>query len=330
MTYESAEKICQQNGLEQSHPWVVFGLQAGPCGQGIIEQEFSSWSNAECSVLVKISLESGQIAIVHDPQPDYAGFKDVEGIVAEDSINFFKAYWHDDTYPSIDDCDYLPSCRVHTDKKSCICETIVHESSYYTSAEEIVDAATALSVLRNGAVHPEAHDLGVYNNIGDCGIADLTVYSTVDGSCTNFLPNTIFSTQSNGVTFFLKNMKSIVYIEGSEFSFRNPSHYINMVEPATRDITYETEAVIDSLFYHPNHPTFLAVRMIQRFGISNPSPAFLVRVTDAYKTGSFQGVFGSGQYGDLAALVAAIILDPESRNVVLDLDQVSSVNTCWF
>ena len=40
----------------------------------------------------------------------------------------------------------------------------------------------------------------------------------------------------------------------------------------------------------------------------------------AYKTGTF-GQFGSGKYGDLGAMVAAILLDNESRSVVLDTDQ---------
>ena len=85
---------------------------------------------------------------------------------------------------------------------------------------------------------------------------------------------------------------------------------------------HETSEVIDSLFYHPSHPPFLATRLIQRFGISNPSPGFIERVTTAYSTGVF-GEVGSGKYGDLGALVAAILLDDESRQVVLDADPVS-------
>ena len=77
--------------------------------------------------------------------------------------------------------------------------------------------------------------------------------------------------------------------------------------------------MLDSLFYHPSHAPFLVVRLIQRFGISNPSPGYVERVVNAYKEGSF-GSFGSGNYGDLGSLVAAILLDPESREVVLDAD----------
>ena len=50
------------------------------------------------------------------------------------------------------------------------------------------------------------------------------------------------------------------------------------------------------------------MRLIQRFGISNPSPRFIERVATAYSTGLY-GQIGSGKYGDLGALAAAILLD---------------------
>ena len=62
--------------------------------------------------------------------------------------------------------------------------------------------------------------------------------------------------------------------------------------------------------------------MIQCFGISNPSPGLIERVATAYKTGSF-GRFGSNEYGDLGAMIAAILFNKESRSVVLDADQTS-------
>ena len=87
---------------------------------------------------------------------------------------------------------------------------------------------------------------------------------------------------------------------------------------------HETDEVIDSLFYHPSHPPFLAMRLSQRFGLSNPSPSLIERLATAYANGSYEAnnlQFGSGKYGDLGALVAAILLDPESREAVLDADQ---------
>lgn len=82
---------------------------------------------------------------------------------------------------------------------------------------------------------------------------------------------------------------------------------------------FETDETIDSLFYHPTHPPFMATMMAKRFGMSNPSPAFVERVSTAYATGSYAGI-GSGKYGDLSALAAALLLDDEARSTVLDAD----------
>ncbi|MEM6394144.1 MAG: DUF1800 family protein [Planctomycetota bacterium] len=73
----------------------------------------------------------------------------------------------------------------------------------------------------------------------------------------------------------------------------------------------EVQAAIRNLFLHPSHPPFLARRMIQRFTTSNPSPAYVRRVAEAY---SGEGSFGSGTRGDLAAMLKAILLDDEARN----------------
>lgn len=57
--------------------------------------------------------------------------------------------------------------------------------------------------------------------------------------------------------------------------------------------------------------------------MSNPSPKYVLTVSNAFKTGTYIGngiQFGTGQYGDLAATVAAIYLDDAARNVKLDAD----------
>lgn len=71
---------------------------------------------------------------------------------------------------------------------------------------------------------------------------------------------------------------------------------------------------LDTLFEHRNVAPFLAKRMIQRFTASSPSPAYVERVATAFETGRFTAPngreFGAGQRGDMAAMVAAILLDP--------------------
>lgn len=77
--------------------------------------------------------------------------------------------------------------------------------------------------------------------------------------------------------------------------------------------------VIEHFFHHPSHAPFLATRLIQRFGISNPSRGFVERVASAYIKGEYLGI-GSGKYGDLGALISAVLLDTESRSTTLDAD----------
>ena len=90
------------------------------------------------------------------------------------------------------------------------------------------------------------------------------------------------------------------------------------------DAEYETEGTLDHYFYHDNTAPFLAMRLIQRLTISNPSPRYILTVANAFKAGRYivgnGQTFGIGTYGDMAATFASIYLDRESRSVVLDSD----------
>ncbi|MGC7990977.1 DUF1800 family protein, partial [Salmonella enterica] len=58
-----------------------------------------------------------------------------------------------------------------------------------------------------------------------------------------------------------------------------------------------------------NVPAFFGRQLIQRFVTSNPSPAYISRVAAA-----FAGL-NTGVRGDLKAVLRAVLLDPEARNV---------------
>lgn len=73
------------------------------------------------------------------------------------------------------------------------------------------------------------------------------------------------------------------------------------------------EAVLDSLIKHPNAGPFIGKQLIQHLVTSNPSPAYVQRVAQAFASGKHAS-FGTGQAGDLAATVAAVLLDSEARN----------------
>ncbi|RYF37105.1 MAG: DUF1800 family protein, partial [Comamonadaceae bacterium] len=64
---------------------------------------------------------------------------------------------------------------------------------------------------------------------------------------------------------------------------------------------------LDTLFNHPNVGPFFGKQMIQRLVTSNPSPAYVARVSAAFNNN------GSGVRGDLGAVFAAILLDDEAR-----------------
>ncbi len=72
------------------------------------------------------------------------------------------------------------------------------------------------------------------------------------------------------------------------------------------------ETVLDSVMTHPNTAPFIGKQLIQHLVSSNPSPAYVSRVAAAFTSGRYQ-TFGSGQRGDLAATVAAVLLDAEAR-----------------
>jgi uncharacterized protein (DUF1800 family) len=76
------------------------------------------------------------------------------------------------------------------------------------------------------------------------------------------------------------------------------------------------ETVLDSLMAHPNMAPFIGRQLIQHLVSSNPTPAYVERVARAFSSGRHgaDGLsFGTGQPGDLAATVAAVLLDAEAR-----------------
>jgi hypothetical protein len=72
------------------------------------------------------------------------------------------------------------------------------------------------------------------------------------------------------------------------------------------------ETVLDSVMTHPNTAPFIGKQLIQHLVSSNPSAGYVGRVANAFVSGRYEG-FGSGQRGDLAATVAAVLLDAEAR-----------------
>ncbi|MEM1185492.1 MAG: DUF1800 family protein [Planctomycetota bacterium] len=77
------------------------------------------------------------------------------------------------------------------------------------------------------------------------------------------------------------------------------------------NVASDIDAALMNLFFHPSHAPFLAELMIKRFTMSNPTPAYVGRVAQAYLG---DGPFGQGAEGDINAMLRAILLDDEARN----------------
>ena len=73
----------------------------------------------------------------------------------------------------------------------------------------------------------------------------------------------------------------------------------------------EIELALENVFRHPNVAPFVSKQLIQHLVTSNPTPAYVARVAEAFEG---NGPYGSGVRGDLFATTKAILLDNEARD----------------
>jgi hypothetical protein len=81
-------------------------------------------------------------------------------------------------------------------------------------------------------------------------------------------------------------------------------HYIPPGQRAEEDV----QIVIDSLFNHPNLAPFFSMHLIRQMVTSNPSSAYIGRVSAVFNNN------GQGVRGDLGATIKAVLFDPEARS----------------
>jgi uncharacterized protein (DUF1800 family) len=86
------------------------------------------------------------------------------------------------------------------------------------------------------------------------------------------------------------------------------STFLGATVPANTGGAAALNIALNTLFNHPNVGPFLGKQMIQRLVTSNPSPGYVARVASAFNNN------GAGVRGDLRAMFAAVLLDPEARN----------------
>ena len=79
--------------------------------------------------------------------------------------------------------------------------------------------------------------------------------------------------------------------------------------PAGLSARQDLEFALDNIFNHPNVGPFIARQLIKRLVTSNPSPAYIQRIATVFNDD------GSGERGNLQAVVRALLLDSEARSI---------------
>jgi uncharacterized protein (DUF1800 family) len=77
--------------------------------------------------------------------------------------------------------------------------------------------------------------------------------------------------------------------------------------PAGQSAVADLKGGLDSIFNHPNVGPFIGKQLIQFLVTSNPSPAYVGRITAVFNNN------GKNVRGDMGAVIKAILTDPEAR-----------------
>jgi len=101
------------------------------------------------------------------------------------------------------------------------------------------------------------------------------------------------------------------YTANTSYHSISEKNFLGTTIPAMSKPTTDADVKIalDTLFNNPNVGPFIGKQLIQRLVTSNPSPAYVGRVTAAFNNN------GSGVRGDMKAVYKAILMDPEARTV---------------
>lgn len=115
-------------------------------------------------------------------------------------------------------------------------------------------------------------------------------------------------------------------VPGATARWTNPVHYAGDLEPIAAHHDPEAKRLLggvslpagqtpekdlsdalDNIAAHPNVGPFIGKQLIQHLVTSNPTPAYVARISAVFAND------GAGRRGNLGAVVRAILLDPEAR-----------------
>ena len=218
MSFAGAESRCQDISKDVCDFYVVNGdywLNTG-----------YFWTTDTCQLRIKVK-KDGYITTVHYP----SDFLDRLGYLSDENENYFRVHWERGrSFPLAENnCDGI--CEVLSDG-TCLCNTRVINSAVFnrmpTSKDDVMEK------LKIGAFHPQVFDSDVYTSSFDEN-TNITVH-LIDNE---FNSDTIFEVDDDkGRTFFLKNVKSSVYLRGLKGgstgqSFRNTPQFMSFVPSET-------------------------------------------------------------------------------------------------
>lgn len=287
------------------------------------------WTSTPCTPQVQVH-SGGWINIVEPRWENTIGL-DAFGVNSEE---VFRVRWDDNSYPNR--ADGCPAACVDAERNTCLCNITVDSAAVFDAMP-----STTAEIEENlfiGSPPPDHIGDGAQFELCNSDACNqnskVKVYLKLPNA--EFDEHTIFELRT-GIRrklVFLRNKASTVRV--GAYSFRNPPHFMPLLgerltgtgiysnrgreQAASYAAEHEINALIDHIFEHPNVAPFLSKLLIQRLITSNPSPRYVKAVATAFRTGEFADHTYSGEYGDLGATFAAILLDPEARSTTLDAD----------
>jgi len=315
--FQTAEARCDSGqDLRLCHfPWISNDDCSDPAQGGCDQWNLWYWTYNNCTQYIKINSE-GAVAIVHEHGiPDQDNTRNYR-MVRGDTKMYFGADWESSDQEVAEflgdyevNCVNTVGCSIDVADGICQCAVEVEHNQLFTMESEILSIDNIISKAKIG---------GFPTDSGEevSGVPGVKKYPAGPLSA-----DTVFEfVDMNGKTRYRKNVASKVLIgNAGALQIRTPVSFFNLPEFTTRDAQYELDAALEQYFYHPNMAPFLAKRLAQRFGISNPSPVYIEAIAVAFQTGKFES-FGSGEYGCLKATIAAVLLHREAQDITLDAD----------
>ena len=156
-------------------------------------------------------------------------------------------------------------------------------------------------------------ELNLDGTVRTSGGAAIPAYTAADisGLAKVFTGMSWYSPTPSNNTFLGRNRDPDASIRSMIFypAFHSTSTKTFLGVSTASDGPGDLRFALDTIFNHPNVGPFIGRQLIKRLVTSNPSPAYVQRVASVFNNN------GAGVRGDLAAVVRAILLDSEARDI---------------